>query len=92
MCTHKSKNLHEELRSTHIQAIKDFVREQCQDPFDIENVPDTLVNITSDQVASKEVEESMKGVCEDLLNQFIKEQLSKEKKKSFGIQYQRQLW
>jgi len=61
------KNL--EVGSTHIgkdqrdvQAIKDFVKEQCQDPFDTENVPDTLVNITSGQVASKEVEESMKGV------------------------------
>ena len=83
MCTHKSKNPHEELGSTRIgkdqrdvQAIKDFVKEQCQDPFDIENVPDTLANITSGQVASKEVEESMKGVPEkgeDLLNQFIKE-------------------
>jgi len=37
-------------------------------------------------VASKEVEESMKGASEkgeDLLNQFIKERLNKEKKKSF---------
>jgi len=37
-------------------------------------------------VASKEVEETMKGVPEkgeDLLNQFIKQRLSKEKKEEF---------
>jgi len=94
MCTHKSKNPYEELGSARVgkdqrdvQAIKDFVKEECQDPLDIENVLDTLVNITSGQVTLKEVKESTKGVPEkdeDLLNQFIKERLSKEKTKSFG--------
>jgi hypothetical protein len=93
MCSSKkSKNLHEELGSARmtkdqkdVQKIKDFIKD-CQDPFDIENVPVSLVNITSGQVASKEVEESMKGVPEkgqDLLNQFTKERLGEERKKSF---------
>lgn len=66
MCTlTKSKMSHEKLERAQVtkdqhdvQAIKD----QCQDPFDIETVPSSLVHITTGQVASKDFEVSVKRV------------------------------
>ncbi len=42
--------------------MKKYLYSQCQDPFDLADVPDHLMNITTDQIASHEVEESMKGI------------------------------
>ena len=66
MCTPtKSNNTHEELGRARVTKdqndVKD-IKEQCQNPFDLESVATSLVNITSGRVASEEVEESMKGV------------------------------
>ena len=70
MCTStKSKNTHEELGRARVtkdqndvKVIKEYIKEQCQDLFDLESVVTSLVNITSGRVASEEVEQSMKGV------------------------------
>jgi len=47
-----------------VKRIKDYITDQCQNPFDTEEVSVELVNITTGQIASKEVEESMKLVPE----------------------------
>jgi len=94
MCTPtKSKNTHEELGRARVtkdqndvKVIKEYIKEQCQDPFDLESVATSLVNITSGQVASEEVEESMNGVPQkgrEMFNQFTKERLGDEKKRNF---------
>ncbi|KAG0724955.1 hypothetical protein GWK47_039527 [Chionoecetes opilio] len=94
MCTPtKSKNTHEEhghARVTKdqndVKVIKEYIKEQCQHPFDLESVATSLVNITSGQVASEEVEETMKGVPQkgrEMFNQFTKERLGDEKKRNF---------
>ena len=70
MCTPtKSNNTHEELGRARVtkdqndvKVIKEYIKEKCQDPFDLESVATSLVNITSGRVASEEVDESMKGV------------------------------
>jgi len=33
---------------------------KCQDPFDLDDIPDHLMNITTGQIASREVEDSMR--------------------------------
>ena len=67
----KRLKLHEELGDARItqdqqdvKSIKDYITDQCQNPFDTEEVPAELVNITTGQIASKEVEVSMKLVPE----------------------------
>jgi hypothetical protein len=47
-----------------VSSIKDFIQNQCQNPFDSDNIPSTLVNITTGQVATPEVAKSMKAVPE----------------------------
>ena len=81
MCTPtKSKNTHEQLGRARVtkdqndvKIIKAYIKEQCQDPFYLESVATSLVNITSGRVASEEVEKSMKGVPQkgrEMVNQF----------------------
>ena len=83
MCTPtKSNNTHEELGRAQVtkdqnydKVIMEYIKEQCQDPFDLERVVTSLVNITSGRVASEEVEESMKGVPQkgrEMFNQSTK--------------------
>ena len=70
----------------YVKVIKEYIKEQCQDPFDLESVATSLVNITSGRVASEEVEESMKGVPQkgrEMFNQFTKERFGDEKKRNF---------
>ncbi|KAG0713197.1 hypothetical protein GWK47_016726 [Chionoecetes opilio] len=94
MCTPtKSKNTHElgHARVTKdqndVKVIKEYIKEQCQDPFDLESVATSLVNITSGQVASEEVEESMKGVPQkgrEMFNQFTRKAWGRKEEEFLG--------
>lgn len=74
-------NLHEELGPARISrdkadviAIKEYVKDHCQNPFDLENIPNELVNITTGQIANKVVEESLISIPEKgkiILNNFL---------------------
>ncbi|KAG1698812.1 hypothetical protein GQR58_005642 [Nymphon striatum] len=62
---------HDELGNARMQQdrkdatnIKEFIQSQCQNPFDLDNIPSTLVNITTGQVATPEVEKSLIGATE----------------------------
>ena len=69
-----------------VKVFKEYVKEQCQDPYHLASVATSLVNITSGRVASEEVEKSMKGVPQkgrEMFNQFTKERLGDEKKRNF---------
>ena len=68
-----------------VAKIKCYINEQCHRPFDLDDVPSDLVNITTGQVASKEVEKSMNALPEKgqkLLEKFIEDRLV-EKNTSF---------
>ena len=63
--------LHEELGTSRSNKdrkdekdMKEYVYSQCQDPFYLDDVPDHLMNITTGQIASRGVEDSMKGIPE----------------------------
>ena len=54
--------LHEELGTSRsnknikdVKDMKEYLYSQCQDPFDLDDVPDDLMNITTGQIASREV-------------------------------------
>ena len=47
-----------------MKDMKEYLYSQCHDPFDLDDVPDHLMNITTGQIASREVEDSMKGIPE----------------------------
>ena len=59
------------------RALKNIMYSQCQDLCDLSNVPDHLMNITTAQEASTEVENSTN--CPNrsnvIFNDFIKERL-----------------
>ena len=48
----------------YIAEMKEYLYSQCQDPFDLDDVPDHLMNITTGKIASREVEDSTKGIPE----------------------------
>lgn len=86
LCSSAStERAHDELGSAHmtkdqrhVLSIKEYNKEQCQDPFVLETVPASLVNITTGQMASKDIEKSMRGIPakgKDMLDQFTKERL-----------------
>ena len=94
LCNSGTKGrLHEELgvaRSNKdrrdVQDVKEHLYSQCQDPFDLSNVPDHLVNITTGQMASTEVEDSMKCIPDRgkvIFDDFVKERLGEEPAKHF---------
>ena len=59
---------------------------QCQDPFNHDDVPESLVNITTGQVASEEVENFLRNISEKgktVADRFIKERLGEKPTKSF---------
>ena len=47
-----------------VKDMKEYLYSQCQDPFDLDDVPDHLMNITTGKIASREVEDSTKGIPE----------------------------
>ena len=93
LCNSASKGkLHEELGDSHsnkdrkdVKDMKEYLYSQCQDPFDLDGVVDYLMNITTGQIASQDVKDSMKGIPERgkvILDDFVKEQLGDEPTKS----------
>ena len=69
-----------------MQDVKEYVYSQCQDRFDLSNVPDHLVNISTGQMASTEVEDSMKCIPDRgkvIFDDFVKERLGEEPAKHF---------
>lgn len=85
--------LHEELGVSRLKRdkndlkdMKEYLESQCQNPFNLDEVPERLVNITTGQVASEHVENSLKGIPEKgktLVDSFIRERLGVESTKSF---------
>ncbi|KAG1697215.1 hypothetical protein GQR58_006054 [Nymphon striatum] len=66
--------------------IKEFIQSQCQNPFDLENIPSTLMNITTGQVATPEVEKSLIGATEKgqkATDEFFAEQIDEGSSGSF---------
>ena len=66
--------------------MKEYLYSRCQDPFDLDDVPDHLMNITTGQIASREVEDSMKGIPERgkvIFDDFVKQRLGDEPTKGF---------
>lgn len=84
---------HDELGNSRLQRdrsdvnrIKEYISNQCQNPFDLDSVSQSLVNITTGQVASREVEKSLTGIPEkgqSTCNDFIRDQLGVEASKTF---------
>ncbi len=94
LCNSGAKEkLHEELGKARLNKdrrdvndMKEYLRTQCQDPFDLENVPDHLTNITTGQTVSQKVEDSMKGIPDKgkvVFDDFVKERLGDEPTKRF---------
>ena len=93
-CNSSSKDkLHDELGDTRlhrdkkdVKNITEYLLSQCQDPFNHDDVPESLVNITTGQVASEEVENSLQNIPEKgktVGDSFIKERLREKPTKSF---------
>jgi len=94
ICNSSSKDkLHDELGDTRLRRDKKDVKEiteyllrQCQDPFNRDDVPESLINITTGQVASEKVENSLRNIPENgktVADGFIKERLGEKPTKSF---------
>ena len=94
LCNSGTKGkLHEELGNARsnkdrrdVQDIKEYLYSQCQDPFDLSTVPDHLMNITTCQMASTEVEDSTKCIPDRgkaIFDDFVKERLGEEPAKHF---------
>ena len=47
-----------------MKDITEFLLSHCQDPFNHNDVPENLVNITTGQVASAKVENSLRNIPE----------------------------
>ena len=47
-----------------VKNMKEYLYSQYQDPFDLDDVPDHLMNITTGKIASREVDDSTKGIPE----------------------------
>ena len=70
--------------------MKEYRYSQCQGPFDLDDVPDHLLNITTGQIASCGIEDSMKGIPERgkvVFDDFVKQRLGDEPTKGFLTQY-----
>lgn len=86
-------SLHKELGQARISrdkadvmAITDYIKDHCQNPFDLESIPKELVNITTGQIATKAVEESLTSIPEKgktILNTFLTARLVDGETKSF---------
>ena len=96
LCNSSSKDkLHDELGDTRLQRDKKDVKDiteyllgQCQDPFNHDDVPESLVNITTGQVASEKVENSLRNIPEKgrlLLTDSSRNDSGKSPQKASGI-------
>ncbi|KAG1676656.1 hypothetical protein GQR58_014151 [Nymphon striatum] len=84
---------HDELGNARMQQdrkdatnIKEFIQSQCQNPFDLDNIPSTLVNITTGQVATPEVEKSLIGAtekCQKATDELFAERIDERSSGSF---------
>lgn len=66
--------------------MKEYIVSQCQNPFNLDEVPESLLNITTGQMASQEVENSLKCIPEKgkaAYEDFVKERIGTEHSKSF---------
>ena len=70
LCNSNGK-MHEELGTSRsnknrkdVKDMKEYLYSQCQDPFDLDDAPDHPMNITTGKTASREVEDSTKGIPE----------------------------
>lgn len=71
---------------TDVGKVVDLINNQYQNPFDLNTVPDNLVNIASGQVASEEIEKSLnefRDVSQEAVNQYVSERLSNERSVKF---------
>lgn len=85
--------LHEELGNARLQRdgndvnnMKEYIANQCRNPFDLDDVTYSFMNITTGQVASREVQQSLKHIPEigkSVCDDFLKERLSAEQTRSF---------
>ena len=85
--------LHEELGTSRsnkdrkdAKDMTEYLYIQCQDPFDLDDVPNHLMNITTGQIALREVENSMKGVPDRgkvVFDDFVEQQHGDESTKGF---------
>lgn len=69
-----------------VQSVIDFITEDCENPFDLENVSSELVNISSGQIALQPVKQSLTSVPEkgkELLDNFVSERLVEGGDKDF---------
>ena len=79
------RNTHEELSPSRmlrdksdVTAIKDYILNHCQNPFDVNTSPKELVNITTGQIATKDVQEYLTSIPEKgkaVVQSFISERL-----------------
>ena len=94
MCSSKPQRLqHEELGEARlvkdiadVKNVQAYIVNHCQDPFNLSEVPQNLVNIVSGQVASPEVEKSLTSLPEigkALYQEFVDDRLVEGKKKCF---------
>ena len=69
-----------------VNDTKEYLYSQCQDPFDLEDVPDHLTDITICQIASRDIDDSMKGIPvrgKVVFDDFVKQRLGDEPTKGF---------
>ena len=93
LCLTKKKQQHEELGPSRkakdlddVHRIQGYISNHCQDPFNLDEVPGSLINIVSGQVASAAVEESLGSLPEKgaaALQKFIEQRLVGDERKSF---------
>lgn len=78
-------NAHEELSPSRmsrdksdVMAIKDYILNHCQNPFDVDTIPKELINISTGQIATKAVQECLTSIPEkgkDVVQNYISERL-----------------
>ena len=71
-----------------VKQVRDYILNHCQDPFDLSDVPEKLINIVSGQVASAAVEKSLASLLSTgkaLYQGFVDERLVEGKEKIKGI-------
>ena len=93
LCLTKTKQQHEELGPSRkakdlddVHQIQDYISNHCQDPFNLDEIPGSLINIVSGQIASAAVEESLGSLPEKgttALQNFIDQRLVGDERKSF---------
>ncbi len=65
-------------------------KQSVPNPFDLNTVPDNLVNIASGRGCVREIEKSLnefRDVSQEAVNQYVSERLSNERSVKFGTQF-----